>query len=184
MAVDTMNLTNPVLQAIETWMPEKHHSLGYETVDRTTGRKYRYSEYTAGAATVRSGMPGGAYVVGTDALYTANNVTDDASLALGLPTCVFRGSATNASCYGFVEVIDMSLPTTVLTSYDNSIGQDDELTWDIDGCLDTSEPSAGKGTTEALVRSFIAVAMDSHLASKDQAGSTIATITPITVRWL
>lgn len=183
MPVNAINLSNPVLQDIETWTSVLNHTLGYKTVDRSTGKTYRYTQFTAGAATVESGMPAGAYVADADTAYSPNNVTEDASKALYVPIGIFRGSATSANIYGFIEELDISLPTTVLTSMDQRITQGEFLSWEGDGWLTSFLPE-GIDSTEMMV-SILAVALDSHLASKDQAGSTLtSTMTAVTVRWL
>ncbi|MDD4890464.1 MAG: hypothetical protein PHU85_11100 [Phycisphaerae bacterium] len=178
MAVNTRNLTRPVLQAIETWSSTQNHDLGYETQDQTSGKRYRYSKYNAGSTglTPIAGAIGGPYVSGTDTTHTANNVTTDSSLSsLYRPTCVFRGTATSANCYGFVEVLEKGMATTALTSADQAVAQGDGISWSADWTTTAVLDS------RAVVTCFGRV-LDSHLASKDQAGSTLtATVTAVTI---
>ncbi len=188
MAVATHNLTAPVLQDIETWTSVQNHDLGYETQDRSTGKRYRYVQHEPGSAsiTVKSGVPAGAYAGdgGANGVTEANVVTPDASKALETkPIGVYRGSATSANVYGFIELLEPSLPTTVLSSHDNGIVQGDVLVWKNDGFLD-SVNAGGAVSSKQLVASVCAIALDSHAADKDQSGDAVTEPTPITVQWL
>ncbi len=186
MVVATNELTNIVLQNIETWSSAQNHELGYETLDQSTGKRYRYSQHTAGAFTVASGVPAGPYVNGANAVYTANFVTDDASAATtgrGI-VGVYRGAATSANKFGFIEIAEKNLPTTVLASF-NAVAQGNLLEWDADGYLNSVGGETPVSTE--IVVSIVAVALDSHIASSSGVGTTpalIGTNTAITVRWL
>lgn len=186
MTVTLGNLDVPVLQNIEDWSSAKNHSLGYITMDVTTGKHYRYVFHTAGAFTVASGVPAGPYVASANAVYTDNNVTDDASVATGARGIVgvYRGAATTASPYGFIEVARKDHPTTVLASFP-AIAQGNLLEWDADGYLNSVGGETPVSTE--IVVSIVAVALDSHIASSSGVGTTpalIGTNTAISVRWL
>lgn len=178
MAVATHNLTNPVLQAIESWSSVQNHKLGYETKDRSTGKAYRYVQYNAGSVTttipMQSGVTVGPYVASANGTYSENIVTDDASLAFR-PTGVIRSSAcSSVNVYGFIEVIEANLPTTILTSVDQAVAQQNGAVW-----ADRHFTTAAINTTSFGV-TVVAEILDSHAASKDQAGSTLSTaVTPV-----
>lgn len=175
MTVDTHDLTNPVMQDIHIWTSAQHHLLGYDTMDRSSGKTFRYSCYNSGSAAttmpMQSGVPVGPYVADANSTWTQNWVTDDASLSLsGTPYGIVRGSNCSATnIYGFVEVVQYGFPTSVLTSADNKVAQGEAVKWAGDGWLDTlALNSLGCITLCGEV-------LTSHLASSSQLGSTIAT---------
>ena len=181
MTVQTNDLWPIALQAIETWSSAQMHDLGYETFERGSGKLFRYVKYNAGSVTttisMRSGIPVGPYVASADGTWTANNVTDDASLGY-YPIGIIRSSTcSSANCYGFIEVLRRDQATTVLSSVDQAVAQGDGLAW------------ADRHFTTAVLDSRSwgntcpGKALDSHVASKDQAGSTLAAtvlVTPLT----
>ena len=187
MAVDTANLSKPVLQAIETWGTDQNHSLGYETQDRTTGKRYRYVKYglaAGGLGVCYAGTPVGAPITSADITYTANNVSADASLCASVPIGVSRGSATTTNCYGFIELCDRSLPTTVIVT-SGAVVAGDMLKWSADGML-LVEVGASTTTTQ-VAASIVAFAVDSHIASYAQGSVTLIDSTtagtPVHVVW-
>ena len=141
MTVNTNDLTNPVLQAVETWTTAQNHDLGYETQDRSSGKRYQYRLHDDGgasASTAAAGVPCGAYAGAGSANGTtaANTVTPDASQALEQPTGVYRGAPTDGQ-YGFVELLEKNMVTTVKVDCSDVPIQGTLLRWDTDGELDS-----------------------------------------------
>ncbi len=56
MTVNTNDLTNPVLQAVETWTTAQNHDLGYETQDRSSGKRYQYRLHDDGGASAKASL--------------------------------------------------------------------------------------------------------------------------------
>ena len=180
MAIPTINLDPPVLQDLETWSSTQNHDLGYSTRDRSTGKRYQYKCLGAavtGLGVISSGTVGGPYIPDANATYTAHYVSADASLAGHNATCVFRGSATAANKYGFVEVIELGAVTTVNVSW-VAVAPGNTLLWAGDGYLET---------ISVFNASVCAIAVDSHRTSYSQNSvllTTAQSVTPITVKWL
>ncbi len=177
MVVPTGNLSEPVLQDIHVWSSAQNHTLGYETIDRSSGKKFRYSCYNSGGAAttmpMQSGVPVGPYVEDANSTWTQNWVTDDASLSLvRTPYGIIRGSnCSSTNIYGFIEVVQYGFPTSALTSVDNSVAQANGVQWGSDGWLDT----LALNTLGAITA--CGEVLTSHLASSSQLGSTIASAT-------
>jgi len=187
MAVTLSNLSNPVLQAIETWGSDQNHTLGYETLDRSTGKRYRYVKYglaASGLGIARNGTVVGAGITSADITYTALNVSADATLCQSVPIGVTRGEATTTNCYGFIEICDRSLPTTVIVT-SGAIVAGGMMQWTEDGYLLAVTGGTIASTTAAA--SVIAFAVDSHIASYAQGSTSLINSTtagvPITVVW-
>jgi len=141
MAVSQENLKEPVLQAIETWTTAQHHMLGYMTQDMSTGKRYRYVQHDDGGAGGGSASPGqcaGAYAGAGSAngVTSVNVVTSDASQATYRVLGVYRGSPTDGQ-YGFIELKDVSLPTTVLVDCSDVPVQGTYMQWNADSELDS-----------------------------------------------
>lgn len=186
MAVDTHNLQPMVLQAIESWTSTQNHALGRETVDLSTGKRYMY-KYLAAAVTstgvCSSGTPVGNYIADANATHTAHHISADQSLAQGVPIGVVRGSATSTNCYGWVEMADPSLPTTVNGSW-VAVLAGALMYWGDDGFLETIDGAAA-GTTAAAA-SICAFAVDSHRTSYSRDSvllTTAVSVTPVYVQW-
>jgi len=187
MAVNTQNASRYIRQAVETWSSVQNHDLGFEFIDRSTGKKYRYVKLAAAVTStgvVSDGTPLGAYIANANATHTLNNVSADASLAQSVPTGVARGLATATNCYGFMEVIDQSLETTVNVTWDAIIAGS-LLNWDGDGYLNSVDPATLN--TTGIAASIVAIAVDSHRISYSRNSvllTTAQSVTPVFVRWL
>lgn len=186
MAVKTHDLTNPVLQAIETWTSVQHHMLGYETQEQSSGKRFRYCRNGLDAAALGvqyAGTPVGAVITDANATYTAHNISADATLCQSVPLGVSRGTATTANCYGFIELADRSLPTTVIVT-SGAVVAGDMLYWAADGHFLVETGS--DVTCTMLGASIVAFAVDSHRASYSRGSVLIDSTTagtPIMVVW-
>lgn len=190
MAVDTADLSKPVLQNIETWTSAQNHDLGYRTEDRTTGHAYRYVKLADTTFLPAAGQPVGwnGASSSTDGTLTLNEITGDASTCgIGEPGIqvagVCRGSTSSTNIYGFIEEKRSGFCTTVLSCYDSSIDVGDALVWSEDGML-SSATAAAISSYGSLLTSLVGFAVDSH-GSKVAQGSTaaISSITTLGIVW-
>ena len=186
MAVATHNLSNTVLQAIEAWTSVQNHRLGYEVQDMSTGKRYMYKRLYAAVTSTgvcSSGTPIGNYIADDDATHTAHYISADQTLAQGAPIGVVRGPATSTNCYGWVEMADPSLPTTVNGSW-VAVLAGALMYWAGDGFLETVDGASA--TTTAAAASICAFAVDSHRTSYSRGSvllTTAVSVTPVYIQW-
>lgn len=185
MAVNTHDLTNPVLQAIESWTSVQNHDLGYGTSDQSTGHDYRYVKLADTAFLPAAGQPVGwnGANSGAEGTLTLNEISGDADkIAQCGPAVagICRGTTSSTNIYGFIEERKAGQCTTVLSSYVSAIAVADPIVWTSDGYLN-SEAGAAMDSDDKLLCAY---AIDSHGSSKDQADASVTTITPLGIVWI
>jgi len=154
---DYSGFSAPVLVAIETWAATAAHQVGTRVTDAKTGKTYRFVQAQI-AGTVVAGVPGGCYAGegSGNGESDPNVVTDDASVALGRPSCVFRGTVTDAY-YGWVEEVQKAMATTVNVASSDVPVQATSMRWSTDGVLTSCSVDSTTDNTSIVV----AVCLDS-----------------------